>query len=184
MLYAKLDEASKKRHYIDLTGQVFGRLTVLHLAGSIKQSRIWECDCACGNKTHARTENLRSGNTLSCGCLQPERASRANKTHGATVGCRKLPRLYYIWASMKRRCHSPSSTSFSSYGGKGVIVCPEWHAFQPFRDWALANGYASNLTIDRINPHGNYEPTNCRWASRIEQRHNRRADWDSKVVSP
>lgn len=75
---------------------------------------------------------------------------------------------------MKKRCLNPHVKSYRYYGGKGVQVCAEWMAFEPFRDWALANGYRDDLTIDRIDPFGNYEPANCRRISKAEQRYNRR----------
>ena len=83
-------------------------------------------------------------------------------------------RLHNIWLSMRARCNRPNSSGWEKYGAKGVRVCDEWNnSFEPFRDWAFQNGYADNLTLDRIDPHGNYEPDNCRWATQIMQQNNR-----------
>ena len=83
-------------------------------------------------------------------------------------------RLYRIWAHMKDRCNNPKNDSYKRYGGSGVKVCSEWYNFKTFKAWALSNGYAENLTIDRINVYGDYEPTNCRWADMLTQNNNRR----------
>lgn len=82
--------------------------------------------------------------------------------------------MYRVYYMMRHRCMNPKSRVYKYYGGKGITLCPEWQTFVPFRDWARANGYRKGLSIDRYpNPAGNYEPTNCRWATRLEQRHNR-----------
>ena len=83
-------------------------------------------------------------------------------------------RLYGIWSNIKARCFNPNATRFERYGARGITICPEWKDdFQIFYDWAMSHGYADNLTIDRINPDGNYEPNNCRWVTYIKQNKNK-----------
>lgn len=95
------------------------------------------------------------------------------KSHG-----KQPARLYRIWANMKGRCTNPNADNYHFYGGRGIKVCDEWQDFVPFRDWSVSNGYADNLTLDRINNDGNYEPYNCRWETQLNQCNNtRRNHW-------
>lgn len=155
---------------IDLTGQKFGRLTVVERVENSNAGKArWRCKCDCGNEKTTLSESLRKGKTSSCGCRYFESNKGINKTHGQTK-----TRLHIIWSGMKQRCNNPNAHGFERYGKKGITVCDEWNdSFEAFRDWALSNGYADNLTIDRIDTHGNYCPDNCRWATYKTQENNR-----------
>ena len=167
-----------KKPYNDLTGQRFGRLTVTKRSGSDKWgAACWECLCDCGNTTTVRGYHLRKQAVSSCGCLLRERASTRMKEHhtGGNFKHRGThTRLYQIWANMKTRCFNTKNRAYKWYGAVGVTVCAEWLNFEEFQKWALQSGYKNNLTIERKNPFGNYEPSNCEWVPKSEQRRNQR----------
>lgn len=157
----------------DLIGKRFGRLTVLAISkrertqsGSIKI--CFRCQCDCGNQIEVTYQSLKSGSTISCGCYRKEKISEENKTHGQSS-----TRLYKIYIGMKKRCYNDKSENYPHYGGKGVKICDEWKTFEPFMEWALKNGYTDDLSIDRINSNGNYEPCNCRWVDVKTQANNK-----------
>jgi len=156
----------------DLTGNKYGRWTVLKLSEKKYRSMImWLCKCECGVEREIIGNNLVRGISKSCGCLKIERTKITKTKHGQTIDG-KIARLYRIWQGMKERCLYPSQTSYKNYGGKGVKVCKEWLDFSVFREWAVANGYNDNLSIDRIDSNGNYEPSNCRWVTKTNQARN------------
>ena len=161
----------------DLKGMVFGRLTVIKEGGRTRDRHIlWKCQCECGSIVNVSSRDLVTGHTKSCGCLQKDTIKDIRYKHGDRDN-----RLYSVWKSMKKRCENPNCKSYKWYGAKGVSVCDEWHEYQVFKEWAINNGYDANAeygqcTIDRVNPYGNYEPTNCRWVTMAEQANNKRCN--------
>ena len=161
----------------DLTGMVFGRLTVLkqiedHVFPSGQHHSRWLCECSCQdhNIIEVVGSNLKRGNTTSCGCVYKEMLPTLNKTHGDS----RRERLYTIWANMKARCFNPNSKDYKAYGGRGITVCQEWKDnYVAFKKWAIQNGYDNKLTIDRIDVNKDYEPSNCRWTDMVVQENNR-----------
>ena len=157
---------------LDLTNQKFNRLTVLELSDKRGKKVMWKCRCDCGNITFVETCNLRGNRTKSCGCYKMDgllsRSTKHNQRH---------TKLYEVWKGIKQRCLNSNHKAFKNYGGRGISICDEWKDnFSSFYNWAMQNGYSDELSIDRINNDGNYEPNNCRWVDRKTQANNTRTN--------
>lgn len=156
--------------YVDLTGKRFGRLVVIERAGYERNAVTWRCICDCGNEITTTSYRLNSKQTTSCGCYQREQIAKMRTKHGE-----RYNKLYAIRISMIERCNNPSCKDYPNYGGRGISVCDEWQGdVKSFCEWARNNGYHEGLSIDRIDPDGNYEPANCRWTSQKAQCNNKR----------
>ena len=155
----------------DLTGLRFGKLIVIKRVGSDKDGRAqWLTVCDCGTESVKIGKLLLNGHCKSCGCGEYENRLKSSISHGLSN-----TRLYNIWSAMKQRCYYTKHKDYHSYGGRGITVCDEWrNDFKTFYDWAITHGYRDDLSIDRIDVNGNYDPNNCRWATTLEQRLNQR----------
>jgi hypothetical protein len=154
---------------IDLTGKTFNRLTVIERDTTKSKRTRWICKCSCGTETVVLGSDLKDQKVKSCGCLKKEIAVSSNTTHGDSK-----TRLYSIWLGIKKRCNNPKDSNYSKYGAVGITICNEWLDYISFKKWALANNYQKNLTIDRIDSTGDYEPSNCRWTDYSTQNHNQK----------
>lgn len=160
----------KNPRLIDLTGQRFGRWVALRKSGNTPGGgAIWSCRCDCGTQRDVIGQDLRNGKSSSCGCMKDELIGDRRRVHGETG-----TRIHRIWVNMRKRCLNPNATGYADYGGRGITFCEEWNDFIAFRDWSLENGYREDLTIERIDVDGDYEPSNCTWAGADVQSANRR----------
>lgn len=142
----------------DLVGRRFGKLVVQdEYRINVRGKSEWLCKCDCGNEKYITRDHLLRGKTNSCGCIV------------STLNNLSKTRQYRIYWKMRERCYSVKHHAYKNYGGKGVIICQEWlDDFMNFYNWSIENGYQDNLTIDRIDSNGNYEPNNCRWITKSE----------------
>lgn len=148
----------------------FGRLKPFeYVAGTRKVNPKYRCKCDCGAVCLVSTQNLRSGKTKSCGCISSEKTAERNRKHSGTF----TPE-YSVWCGIKNRCGNPNATSYEHYGGRGIKVCDRWlDSFDNFLS-DLGKRPSKQHSIERINVDGDYEPSNCKWATAIEQANNKR----------
>ena len=162
------------RNRKNLIGQTFGRLTVI-AEGKTRETKskrkqyYWVCQCNCGSQPKEINQNsLLTGDIVSCGCYRSEHKSEYGFKHGMSN-----TRIYNIWSGIIQRCCNPNAHNYARYGGRGITICQDWlNSFVSFYKWAMGNGYADNLTIDRIDLDGDYSPSNCRWITQAEQNRN------------
>ncbi len=150
----------------DLTGKVFTKLTVLKFLKTVNYANIWLCICDCGNEKEVKTQLLNNGHVKSCGCIKA--TQKPTLTHGLTGSVE-----HRAWVAMKTRCYNKNNVKYPNYGARGILVCKDWKKdFTIFlRD--MGKCPSKNHSLDRINVDGNYEPSNCRWATDIEQGRNK-----------
>lgn len=154
----------------DIAGQQFGKLTVIERDSSAYQGvATWFCHCDCGGKLSVSGASLRKGNTKSCGCLSLEKTTKRFTKHGKA----KSPE-HNAWRHMRSRCYNPNGRNYKNWGGRGITVCERWlESFENFYA-DMGDRPTPKHSLDRINVNGNYEPSNCRWATTKEQRINQR----------
>lgn len=153
--------------FIDITGNKYNKLKVISFYDIKDNKSRWLCQCDCGNQKILYGKDIKNGNTKSCGC-----SLRKKKYDKETEKIMK--RLQNIYYCMKQRCYKKNNPTYKYYGARGVTICEEWlKDINNFHNWAMSSGYKNNLTIERIDVNGNYEPNNCKWVTKTQQGYNR-----------
>ena len=179
------------KRYIHV-GQIFAHWTVIAPGPNNKWSATqWQCQCDCGTVRVVSSRSLWTGNSKSCGCVKKSRDTldRVNEIlrqqrirHGHRTHKTRTP-TYESWLSMRQRVRNPNHPGFENYGGRGVRICARWDKFEHFLE-DIGPRPSKNHSLDRLNTNGHYEPGNCRWATRSEQRRNRRPQQKSFLWPP
>lgn len=169
-------DVAKRPKALDITGDRFGRLVAMKQIGKDKRGNaLWLCKCDCGGEAIRATSELRKRSNHSCGCLGKEHLadmSKKNVTHGMTG-----TRLYGCYKAMMSRCYRKKDIHYNAYGRRGITVCDEWkNNKMAFIEWALTHGYSDDLTLERIDVNGNYNPSNCTWIPMKEQYKNKQSN--------
>lgn len=152
---------------LDIAGERYGRLVAVRRVQNRGRRTIWLFECDCGNTKQIPLEAVRGGLTQSCGCIRTEFLVRRSLKHGHSIGYRRS-RTLQAWQHAKGRCFNPNNPKFPIYGGRGITMCEQWR--NDFKAFLADMGECPpDRTLDRIDPHGHYEPGNCRWATSHEQ---------------
>jgi len=154
---------------INIIEDTYNRLTVLKEILPRTNPRKFNCICSCGTVTNVFMNALRSGTTKSCGCYNNEMRIKTHTKHGDSASS-----LYSTWESIKQRCTNKNNSSYINYGGRGITLYKDWYDYEAFKKWAILNGYADNLTIERNNNNAGYSPDNCCWETMALQSRNKR----------
>lgn len=161
-------EQQKKYLPEEWVGKRYGHLTIVGYS-----QKKFDCICDCGNAHRVKPTHLLAGRVKTCGL--------SCEFHQEQYDRRSRERLYSVWSGMLARCYNQNAQGYRIYGGRGISVCNEWkNDFWAFNKWGIENGYKPGLSIDRIDGDGNYEPSNCRWATPQEQRDNARNPYTFK----
>lgn len=160
--------------FIDLTGQKFGKLTVVKRAENVKRKVYWDCVCECGESKTIVSSSIIGGHTKSCGCLKAETIGNIRATHRMSNTTE-----YNSWRAMVERCTNQKYRYYHEYGGRGIKICDRWKSFANFIS-DMGEKPSPKHSIDRIDVDGNYEPSNCKWSSQSEQCKNRRTQKSNK----
>ena len=172
-------KSNQKQYYKDRTNQKYGNLTAIkYLYTNNRRKAVWLCACKCGNKIEVESDKLVTGNTKSCNCLH-KAATKQNIKRAIESQTKYKTKeekdIMHKFLQMKNRCYNPRSRAYINYGARGIKICEKWlkNPFS-FFEWSINHEYKKGLTIDRIDVNGNYEPSNCRWITNLQQQNNKR----------